>query len=40
MSHSGVGMRDTSQSGVGVGEMSHNRERYESEWSPCGRDES
>ena len=30
-------MRDMSQSGVGVGEMSHNHERYESEWSKRGR---
>ena len=37
MSHSGVSMRDMSQSGVGVGGMSHNRERYESEWSKCER---
>ena len=29
-------MRDVSQSGVGVGAMSHKRERYESEWSRCG----
>ena len=40
MSHSGVSVRDMSQSGVGVGAMSHNRERCESEWSKCGRDES
>ena len=25
-----------SHSGVGVGAMSHKRERYESEWSKCG----
>ena len=30
-------MRDMSRSGVRVGEMSHNRERYESEWSKCER---
>ena len=29
-----------SQSGVGVGAVSHKRERYESEWSKCERDES
>ena len=33
-------MRDMSQSGVSVGTMSHRRERYESEWSKCGSDES
>ena len=26
--------------GVSVGAMSHERERYESEWSKCGSDES
>ena len=26
-----------SHSGVSVGAMSHKRERYESEWSKCGR---
>ena len=31
-------MRDVSQSGVSVGEMSHNCERYESEWSKCERE--
>ena len=29
-----------SHSGVGVGAMSHKCERYESEWSKCGSDES
>ena len=33
-------MRDMSQSGVSVGAMSHKCERYESEWSKCGSDES
>ena len=33
-------MRDVSQSGVGVGVVSHKRERCESEWSRCGSDES
>ena len=32
-----MSMRDMSQSGVGVGTMSHERERYESEWSRCGK---
>ena len=27
-------------SGVSVGTMSHRCERYESEWSKCGNDES
>ena len=30
-------MRDMSQSGVGVGAMSHKHEGYESEWSKCGK---
>ena len=30
-------MRDMSQSGVSVGVMSHKCERYESEWSRCGK---
>ena len=29
-----------SHGGVSVGMMSHKRERYESEWSKCGSDES
>ena len=29
-----------SQSGVNMGVMSHRCERYESEWSKCGSDES
>ena len=33
-------MRDMSQSGASVGAMSHERERYESEWSKCVNDES
>ena len=33
-------MRDVSHSGVSVGTMSHERERYESEWSKCGNYES
>ena len=33
-------MRDMSQSGVSVGAMSHKHERYESEWSKCGSNES
>ena len=32
-------MRDMSQSGVSVGVMSHKHERYESEWSKCGKKE-
>ena len=32
-------MRDMSQSGVSVGAMSHKCERYESEWSECGKKE-
>ena len=32
-------MRDMSQSGVSVRTMSHECERYESEWSRCGRKE-
>ena len=35
MSHGGVSVRDVSQSGVSVGVMSHEHERYESEWSKC-----
>ena len=30
-------VRDMSQSGVGVGMMSHEHERYESEWNRCGK---
>ena len=30
-------MSDMSQSGASVGVMSHKRERYESEWSKCGK---
>ena len=33
-------MRDMSKSGASVGVMSHKHERYESEWSKCGSDES
>ena len=32
-------MRDMSQSGVRVRTMSHERERYESEWSKCEKEE-
>ena len=32
-------MRDTSQSGVRVGAMSHKCERCVSEWSACGKKE-
>ena len=30
-------VRGMSQSGVSVGTMSHECERYESEWSRCGK---
>ena len=30
-----MNVRDMSQGGVGVGTMSHERERYESGWSRC-----
>ena len=33
-------MRDMSQSGVSVRTMSHEHERYESEWSKCENYES
>ena len=32
-----MSVRDMSQSGVSVGAMSHKCERYESEWSKCGK---
>ena len=32
-----MSVRDMSQSGVSVGTMSHEYERYESEWSRCGK---
>ena len=32
-----MSMRDMSQSGVSVGAKSHEHERYESEWSRCGK---
>ena len=33
-------MRDMSHGGVSVGVVSHERERYESEWSKCENNES
>ena len=33
-------VRDMSQSGVSVGTMSHEHERYESGWSKCVNNES
>ena len=32
-----MNVRDMSQSGVSVGTMSRECERYESEWSKCGK---
>ena len=38
MSHGGVSVGAVSQSGVRVRTMSHKCERYESEWSKCGKE--